>query len=404
MNDSKQWSSGRIILLILAFLNFIIIAAWLVVYYDQYEKISAVIKGLWAGIVAVLGFLGYKKVNKKETLASIIGTPPINILIIITFVLNIMASAVIILWDFKIYTVSLKAPDLPIDAQVQIVWEGVDTLTVTKKEGDEWPIKLKKGDYQVQVHAKGFKPQFKTIDVGWPLQHEVSFESFKPRDGYFKIRYEPTSVPLDLTILKGESTVVQKQVQDGENVTSLEPGSYQILLKANGYREAADQIKMTSQDTTHYFAQLKKVDISGFLEIKSRPAGMKIHLNNKFSGYSTPHTFRLAPDEYVIELKKERSDNFGFYFYNSVNVNAGQKTKIDTALKAIELCKLTLFPTDNNVEYYLDSPQYKIGYISGPRTFYVFPGEHRFLKNKEGQFQYSETVNLQEGDNNVIQF
>ena len=102
MTNSKQWTTGRITLLIFAFINVLIIAVWLVVYYQQYEKISAVIKSLWGAILAILGFLGYKKVNKQASLAAIIGKPPLNILIVTSFILNLVASVLIILWDFQI--------------------------------------------------------------------------------------------------------------------------------------------------------------------------------------------------------------------------------------------------------------------------------------------------------------
>lgn len=165
MTKSNQWTFGRIILLSAAFFNFVIIAIWLVVYYDQYEKIETVVKGLWAAILAILGFLGYKTVNKKVSLAEMIGTPPLNILIILTLLLNLAASAVIILWDFKIYTLSISAPDLPDGTDVTIICKNIDTLQVTQKAGDVWQFRLKKGDYALQVLAKGYKSQKLTAHI-----------------------------------------------------------------------------------------------------------------------------------------------------------------------------------------------------------------------------------------------
>ncbi|MCB9059117.1 MAG: PEGA domain-containing protein [Calditrichae bacterium] len=404
MTKSNQWTFGRIILLSAAFFNFVIIAIWLVVYYDQYEKIETVVKGLWAAILAILGFLGYKTVNKKVSLAEMIGTPPLNILIILTLLLNLAASAVIILWDFKIYTLSISAPDLPDGTDVTIICKNIDTLQVTQKAGDVWQFRLKKGDYALQVLAKGYKSQKLTAHISWPLENKIILKEFSAQSGFFDIRYQPASIPLSLEFKNDSGVVLQQQIQNGSNVLQLEQGSYSLVLTANGYQSVQVPVKIISMDTAHYMVNLKKIDTSGLLEIKSRPADMKIYIDSRYSGFDTPHSFRLTPAVYRIELKKKRSDNFGFYMLKNVQVRATKKVKIDTTLNAMELCKLTLFPQDNNALYYIDDSENAIGHVSGPKTVFVFPGEHRFLKKIDGQIYYSEIINVTTGSNNVIEF
>jgi hypothetical protein len=130
---------------------------------------------------------------------------------------------------------------------------------------------------------------------------------------------------------------------------TLEPAVQSILVRKDGYLDAATEIKLTAGQTASYAPNLKAAGrtdnikaVGGFskvfgsglphgmgqIEIKSQPKGAQILINGKPFAKVTPVVIQVEAGNYDVSLQKD-----GYKaVLKSVTVNGQDKLKIDETL------------------------------------------------------------------------
>jgi hypothetical protein len=387
-------------------LDLTIVALWLVFYFEHYEKISAVVGGIWGAVVAVLSFFKIK-VKGGQSFSAFINLRPVKIIIITYTSLIFVSSIFFTLWEFPVHAVQINVEDgsLKEGTVVEMLWRTAASDSVININNGSWEFYTNRGSYFLSCQMQGFKPQTVSVDVDvFSLKTKSVFKDFEPLDGYLQLSYWPSG--LTLSIYDRENTEVVKRSQlTGEKPLLFEllPGEYLVKSHAPGYIPDSSRFTVTVADTTkHQIKLLKNIEPVpvGTLKISSSPPEMQIFVDGQFTGKLTPNTIQKPPSQYRLELKKQIDDRYGYYLNTSIEVKASRETKFDTSLSPIQLCELIVIPREPGLPYYLDNLEHSLGIFDHPTRIYVFPGEHRLLKQKEGQTIFSRHFIITEREGN----
>lgn len=407
MNTTKNkstWSFWPIFYLLLFALNIIIVGTWLVVYYEHYEKIATVIKGIWAVITAVIIFFGIRKAFTKASVSDLFSAAPFRALILCFTCFNLLASAMIILLNFEIYTVKISAPTLPNGINVRIALKDVDTLTVTTGQKNEWIFNTSRGRYDLSLQAEGYKDHHEQISLDWPLSKSVVIREFIPFEGYVAVEYKPEFIHINLRIEKDKNSIRELLVTGGRIIIRLMPGDYTVHASATGYEKETREINITSTDTVQLPIYLDEIHETGILAIATTPPGLPVYVNQIKQPRVTPCRLALRPQQHTVEIKKRIDEKYGYYATRQIDIKANRTTKIDIRINAIELPQLTIVPLQKGYRYFLDDTTHMIGTLDSPKTIRVFPGHHTLLKKIGAEISYSDPILATGVQGHVIEF
>lgn len=245
------------------------------------------------------------------------------ILGIIVSVLLVLASVYFIYWKASedaveqivtVQTASIKVASYPPQAKIYLNGEETKLLTPTVvddlKLGEEYELSLIKDGYE-------------------PVLTNIVLDSDHPLPLYFelgKIQSDSYTVTI-YSEPKGAEVYINKQPTGKKTPADFENfrvgRKYELVLKHDDYHDyhlpfesavAKDQVVDVSMQ------KLSKAQI----QVNSQPAGAKIFLNGKNTGFMTPHTFMKIQVPQVLEFKLQK-DGFESVLETIALIEEGEK-------------------------------------------------------------------------------
>ena len=165
------------------------------------------------------------------------------------------------------------------------------------------------GDYTAELTRHGFNPQTVSWKIDSPLPKLVK-GSLDSNLGTLIISSVPNKAEV---IMDGKSigiTPFRDQVEEGK---------HEIELRRNGYVSLKKSVQVRSKGITSLNGLVLEVK-TGSIQIKSKPSGATILINNKPYGDTPFNISNLKPGSYSVRLEKEGFDPA----VRKVNLPAGE--------------------------------------------------------------------------------
>jgi hypothetical protein len=152
---------------------------------------------------------------------------------------------------------------------------------------------LAEGEYAIRLSLEGYPDHNGTVRIA-DGETESYVHSFLlvPTTGSLRV----TSEPRGATILLDDRNV---GVTD-RTIGDIEPGTHQIVLTKEGYRDAAAPVEIRRGETTGIFLTLTEED--GLLVVTTEPVSADVYVDGGFSG-QTPFSGTFAPGPHRVDLR-----------------------------------------------------------------------------------------------------
>ncbi len=219
------------------------------------------------------------------------------------------------------------------------------TVEIEGRAGSSWKTpqtigSLVPGVYKVTLHKSGYASEARLMEVSGGNRALLDVK-LTPTQGFLNVTSTPDGAQV---LIDGKST---GRITPAE--FTLEPAVQSIVVRKDGYLDAAMEIKLTAGQTASYAPSLKAAGrtdnikaVGGFskvfgsglphgmgqLEIKSQPKGAQIVINGKPFAKVTPVVIQVEVGNYDVSLQKDGYKSV----LKSVTVNSQDKLKIDETL------------------------------------------------------------------------
>jgi len=212
-------------------------------------------------------------------------------------------------------TGTLSISSTPTGAKVYVnnQYKGITPLTLTLNEGN-YSVKLSKENYEDSTQSVTVKAN-QTGQVSITLKE---IPSPKPKTGNLSVSSIPAGAQVYVNgTYKGLTPIT---------INNLNPGTYSIQLKLDGYKIVYGSVVVSADDTKYYSETLTL--LTGTLSISSDPSGANVYINGDYKG-TTPLNLTLAPGNYTVKLTKEGYEDHT----ESTTIQSGMQSKVQAQLK-----------------------------------------------------------------------
>jgi hypothetical protein len=392
MTQEQQWTHGKTLLALFIVIDLIVIGLWLFIYFDEYQKIATIVGGIWASVVAFLGFSGISG-GKIRGLSELFGLRPVKYIGITLTILILVASPLFVLWEFDTHIIDVTTGAEP--ALIRII--NNDTGEEERRsppDVTEYRTRIKKGNYQIKVTPGDARSKEITQQVNvelFQLKIAVPIEQFTSVGSVLVVNPNPESLLLDVTQKSTNAKIFSSNISGSQEIELPEPGEYTIVARTD-----APHFDPYQTDVKVEAGQRTPVDITltpttGALYLNPSEPDMVVFVNGKKRG-RTPLALSVKPgSNYDIVLMKEgQNEKLGFYFKKKgVEVKGGLQTRIEpTGLEQKALGVIVLAPDpDINHTYTISDPirTKSLGSVRYGKEVHVFPGKVTVKKTINGQ-------------------
>ena len=331
MKQEKKWTFGKTLLALFIVIDLIVIGIWLLIYFDKYQQIATIVGGIWAAVVALLGFFGIRG-GKIVTLSALFDLRPIKYIGVTLTILILIGSPLFILWEFDSHPIEViwgtKAESMP--ALIRIVNNETGEQRSSHGNVPEFRTWLKKGNYQIIVMPEDtkYREMVEQVTIK-PFQLKVHkvFINFPLTLGTLIVIPHPDSIRLSVTHKATNSESFSSDIHGTETVP-LEPGEYIIEAKAPNFNQYNKEITIAPGITLTIEIDLTRT--TGTLFLNPQEANMEIFIKGKHYG-KTPQHIPLTPGNYdVVLMKPGEHESLAFHFeQKGVRVSANSVTPIN---------------------------------------------------------------------------
>ena len=381
--------------MLLLVLDATVVLGWLYFYYDEYERISVVVGGLWGAVMVLLGAVGVR--SGETTLSSFVGLPPVRL---ITVTYTVLLAGAVPFWAafaLPIHRATISLDQAPGDLRWSVrVLVGPDSLNRSSVGGDSvrlfW---IRRGSYEVTAVADGYDPVSGALDVPWlALGAHLALPPPRRRTGWVRLS---ANMDLTATILDAASGAAQRRTVPATGSTfELPPGEYEIVGRAPPAAPDTAVVVVTPGDTVPGSLVLRTSPVLGTLQVRSTPPDLEILLDGRATGARTPWSTRLGPGRYEVVLRQvsPADERFGRYYRGTVQVAASATASVDADVPVGTLPVLTVIlgPASTGATLYLDDEV--LGEVSQSGVFPVYPGRYRVSKRVQGAVGECGSVTL----------
>jgi len=185
------------------------------------------------------------------------------------------------------------------------------------------PVDLKPGIYNLRIEEFGYEPQEDTVSVEKGVRTIIKVEldkipeepkePFVPYEPPPKIPYiEPTVGRLELTSTPTASVwITGEEVSPATpDVIELEQGYYDVVFKAEGYKEWKKNTLIKTGELSRLSVSLVAIEepeptrLLAKVNVNTNPTGAKILINGEWTNKYTPDSVLLEPGQYELSLTK----------------------------------------------------------------------------------------------------
>ncbi|GAX59732.1 hypothetical protein SCALIN_C04_0220 [Candidatus Scalindua japonica] len=239
------------------------------------------------------------------------------------------------------------------------------------------------GKYKLKIKTDGYYTWNQSVEV--MANRESSLTAMlQGRDGSLMITSEPTNAEI---FINGK--IVGRTPETIQNV---KPEKYKIKLKLDKYEIWNKEVKIEAEKKLSLTAKL--ISKYGSISLGSEPTKARIFLDGIQIG-TTPARLQSIPHgTHLVEVKME-----GFNIWKkSVNVESG-KERLLTAILKRKTGSISINSKPENAGIYLNGK-----YIGETphRIQSIIPGTHEIQLKMEDYDVWSETVNIEAGNENTI--
>lgn len=390
--DTRKWTVGRSILMLLLTLNILAIVVLLVIHYEYYGAVSKVVSGVWGAVTTLLAYVGIKK-GKIQSLSELFGFLPVK-MIIITY--TILIYGFLILSELPIHKVVITSTlDGEKIGRVDIYW---DQDHKGKTSAGKLPISwVKRGYHKLEGKLDGHPDYRRDSTYVGIIRTSVGVRFFS-RTGNIHIQSDPSGAEI---WIDGDP----KETETPATLYDLSVGIHALELRKHRYHDKKLQVYIREGDTD---TVIVLDPILGSIDIRSDPRDAEVYLDGKWTNKRTRCTIDgLSMGTYQLELKRPRDGDYADFWQGTIEISGSSTLEIYGELKPVKLHALTIRSDPSGAEIYIDGKQ--TGFVT-PRTVKVIKGEHTItLRRAEYQDRdwlvrvpeqtMTETIRLQEVDN-----
>ena len=388
MEQEQNWTLAKTLLALFIVLDLIIIGAWLLAFFQDYQNVATVVGGIWAALVGFLGFLGIRGGN-ISSLSELFDLRPIKYIGFSLTILILVSTPLFILWEFKVHEIEIGMGEIPASIQIlNNIGQEVEKSEYPIKEFKKFHASLRQGRYEIVAAPKDsqFDKDSQVVNIHW-LQlskTNIVFDKFPARQAKpatLQINTQPADTHLTVTHIERGTEVYSADINSATAIKNLLPGDYLVNIQARstGYSQYSRNISLAPEQTLSLSVNLEP--LMGSLYVRPSEDNMVVFVNGERRGNS-PLRITLKPkDDYIVELLKQSpSDQLGFYYKQKpVVVSANQETPIvptDINPKRLGTVRLHPDPDNNNIYRISDRLGQKYtGPVPFGKTVPVFPGK-----------------------------
>lgn len=402
----RAWTPGRSVVLLLLILDITVVAGWLFVYSDEYDRVAKVVGGVWGAVMVFLGAVGWKS-KEGTSLPALMGLLPTRLLAAAYTLLILGALPFWVAYHFPVHRVAVAGSGVPASARWRVVvTRGGDTVHV-HEGGASWTFRARPGTHTLEASVDGYLPFPESFPVRWlALSDHIDLAGLEAVAGVLRLSFDRDMTWEIFDSVGGGPVRSGAATAPGPLEVALTPGRYLVRARAPDARPDSATITLTPGDTADAEVRLRRAETLGTLTVRSDPEGAELFVDGERVG-ATPWSGRRAPGSHaVIVRRRSPSDpRFAQFFRGSVEVRATGETVFEPALESIPLPALRILAgAAGGATYYLDraDADHALGRVEGSAVFYVFPGTYLIVSRAGAEVTECGTVTLRPGDEEVV--
>lgn len=398
MTDQRPWPRGRLAVLALLTINFVVIAIWAIVDFARYEKAAIVVPALFAGTLYLLRKLSVRRAG-AQTFSEFIGSAPVRVVTFVTTALLWVGGPIVVVPP-RVELNPLVVRVEPASA-ANVLLELLRRDSVIARfpvERGERRLRLTTGDHDLRVSADGYRAELATVRLRrygvW--RADTARLVLEPLLGQLTLVPTAPQQPRVSIVSSGGVPVVGSQLLSRERTWPLSPGEYRVEAEADGHTALMLPVVLNPSEVETVFVALSRAPAPppsppapthGTVSFTSVPPGADVFVAGIGRIGTTPLTRSMRAGSYrvLLRLASPLSADQGDVRTERLTVIAGTPASAGGALRAVSLARLLIAASPagggDYVAIDVDAGiEHRLGSASGLVERRLYPGAYRLYR------------------------